>query len=510
MSDRSARPMDGYIRVSRVGERAGDESYISPSVQREAIERWAAYKGVDIAVWHTDEDQSGGTQDRPGLRAAIERALAGETGGIVARDLTRFSRFTEGGLRDLRRLEEAGARLVFTDQEIDTSSPHGRMVYTILLSVSEAALAQLKAGWKTAKSRAIREGRQIGPTPPGYRRARVRNGKPHGAFVPDPDTGPAMTAAYRAAAREGLEAAIPILREAFPTKTFTVRKQSTVDQYARRGRTVQIGETITVEATWNTSTVRRLLAQRVYIGEAYYGDELNPKSHEPLIDRRTFNRAQYAPINKNRPPGVYPLSGIARCATCGNPMIGSRAGVKRPDGTYPRNYRCSSAARKDVECAQRAMIDAGALENYVIDQVALALDENGHSAETVDLRELERDVSEAEAALDAWAGMTRADRERLRGAYQNGLDQRVEELEEAEAALAQAQHEAEHGPGEYADLTGDQLRELTEAAWREALPRLVSSVTVKPGRGLKRQGSHGEGPSARVTVDLKAGRRPRV
>jgi hypothetical protein len=33
-------PVDGYIRVSRVGDRSG-ESYISSDVQREAIERWA-------------------------------------------------------------------------------------------------------------------------------------------------------------------------------------------------------------------------------------------------------------------------------------------------------------------------------------------------------------------------------------------------------------------------------------------------------------------------------------
>jgi hypothetical protein len=33
-------PVDGYIRVSRVGDRGG-ESYISPDLQREAIESWA-------------------------------------------------------------------------------------------------------------------------------------------------------------------------------------------------------------------------------------------------------------------------------------------------------------------------------------------------------------------------------------------------------------------------------------------------------------------------------------
>jgi hypothetical protein len=41
---------------------------ISPTVQQEAIARWAAYRGVEIAAWHVDEDESGGTQDWPGLQ----------------------------------------------------------------------------------------------------------------------------------------------------------------------------------------------------------------------------------------------------------------------------------------------------------------------------------------------------------------------------------------------------------------------------------------------------------
>src|SRR5215211_3892366 len=172
------RPLDAYVRVSAVGERGGDESYGSPVVQEEAARRWAAYKQEHIAKVWVDEDQSGGTQDRPGLVAAIDRALAGETGGIVAYNISRFSRFTEGGLADLRRLREAGARLVFVQEDVDTSTWQGRMVYTILLAIHEAALEQLKAGWKVVKARAVAEGRQIGPTPVGYRRTTERNGRP--------------------------------------------------------------------------------------------------------------------------------------------------------------------------------------------------------------------------------------------------------------------------------------------------------------------------------------------
>ena len=57
-SKAGSRPMDGYIRVSSRLGREGP-GYISPDVQREAIERWAAYKDVEVDEWHVDEDWSG-------------------------------------------------------------------------------------------------------------------------------------------------------------------------------------------------------------------------------------------------------------------------------------------------------------------------------------------------------------------------------------------------------------------------------------------------------------------
>lgn len=68
---------------------------------------------------------------------------------------------TEAGLADRRRLEEVGARLAFTAQEIDTSTPGGKMVYTIMLAVHSEALERLKAGWDVSKRRAIERGVKI-------------------------------------------------------------------------------------------------------------------------------------------------------------------------------------------------------------------------------------------------------------------------------------------------------------------------------------------------------------
>src|SRR5215213_2994034 len=58
MTQRRPRKMDGYVRVSRRMGREGP-GYISPDVQKQAIQRWADFRDVEIVKWHVDEDWSG-------------------------------------------------------------------------------------------------------------------------------------------------------------------------------------------------------------------------------------------------------------------------------------------------------------------------------------------------------------------------------------------------------------------------------------------------------------------
>jgi site-specific DNA recombinase len=249
------KTMDGYMRVSRRMGREGP-GYISPDVQREAIERWAEYKGIAIDAWHVDEDESGGTHQRPGLEAAVARAVGGQTGGIVAWKIDRFSRFTEGGLADLRKMEEAGARLAFVAEDVDTSGPMGRFVYTVMLAMSTYALENIKAGWRTAKARAVERGAHIGPTPFGYDR------QDDGTLNPNGDA-PIVAEAFKRAGGGDLAAAMTYLRDAAPAMT------------------------------WTQHTTRRLLGQRVYLGEVSYGDAyVNGSAHAEIVDRSTFEAAK--------------------------------------------------------------------------------------------------------------------------------------------------------------------------------------------------------------------------
>lgn len=79
----------GYVRVSRVGDREGD-SFLSPALQREAVERLAEREGLEVAEWIEELDASGGDASRPGWNRAIEAVEFGRAREAV---VLRFREF---------------------------------------------------------------------------------------------------------------------------------------------------------------------------------------------------------------------------------------------------------------------------------------------------------------------------------------------------------------------------------------------------------------------------------
>src|SRR5215211_5836233 len=83
--------VDGYVRVSRVGNRSGP-SFLSPELQREAIRRWAELRGAIVAETFEELDESGGRCDRPLLEQAIRRIECHDSDGLVVAYMSRFGR----------------------------------------------------------------------------------------------------------------------------------------------------------------------------------------------------------------------------------------------------------------------------------------------------------------------------------------------------------------------------------------------------------------------------------
>ncbi len=149
-----SRTADGYIRVSRRAGREG-ESFISPEVQRKKIAALAKLHEVETFTWWEEIDQSGAKLERPMFQQALARCEAGETGGIVVARLDRFARSAVDALSSIRRLNDAGARLVSVEDNFDGSTPMGRFAIGILILIAELELERIKSGWEIAVRQAV-------------------------------------------------------------------------------------------------------------------------------------------------------------------------------------------------------------------------------------------------------------------------------------------------------------------------------------------------------------------
>lgn len=112
-----------YLRVST----SRDQSVES---QRHAIER----AGWTPAKEFMDEGITGRRFDRPGLTSMLEWVREGDC--VVVYSLSRLGRSTVDLLQLLDRLDRQGVALVSLSESVDTSTPAGRLLVTVLSALA--------------------------------------------------------------------------------------------------------------------------------------------------------------------------------------------------------------------------------------------------------------------------------------------------------------------------------------------------------------------------------------
>jgi site-specific DNA recombinase len=397
-------PIDIYVRVSQTKGRSG-ESFQSPDQQEQRCRAQLAADGLSVGEVLIDLDESGGKQSRPAFDRVLARARSGESGGVIVHDLTRFGRYATMA-QDIIDLEEHGALFISCAEKIDTSTSSGRFFLRVMEAMAVMYREQVGERFIDSKTRAVARGVHISrDVPPGYMRGE------DGRLVPHPKHGKTMTKAYQLAAQG-----------AAPTD---VAKFLT-EQGLPSGKNEA--------AIWRSSRIKRLLANRAYLGEARAGADIrNPNAHEPLTDEATWLRAQRQPTNRVRRDSNALLAGLVRCAACRRSMKQQVAG-----GRAPRTYRCpANNSNASHTCEHPSTITAEKLEDLVFAAFAERMFERPKDPP------VEQDDSEAVEALERAReelSALQARKHNLRPlAYAEALDQALNELEEAEKELASRQ-----------------------------------------------------------------------
>jgi DNA invertase Pin-like site-specific DNA recombinase len=336
----SALRLLAYARVSDVRGREGP-GFISESEQFKRCGSYADAYGHTIIEAGSDLDVSGGVMTRPTFDRFLELVENGSADGIIVAKLDRFARSNIGALAAIEKIESAGGTLISVSEQIDSSTPSGRFLRTILFAAAEWERERIGEQWFTARSSAVGRGIHVSRhVPPGYMRTpRAKSGDdgPDRVLVPDAKQAETVREAFRMAARG--------------------ESNTNIATYlTERGLN---------GANWQSFRVPRLLANRVYIGEARSGQSfVNPNAHEPLVDEETFLLAQ-----RQRPDGlrratsgISLLSGIVRCAGCSFAMKPQSASK-----TSKAVYRCTKNSTHGV-CPEPATVTKERIEEYVIEQ----------------------------------------------------------------------------------------------------------------------------------------------
>jgi len=146
-----------YARVS-TSDKGQD-----PQMQLRELREYCARRGWPITSEYVDEGVSGSKDSRPELNKLMADAHKRRFDALVVWKFDRFARSVSHLLRALETFQSLGVDFVSLTEGIDTSTPVGKLVFTILGAVAEMERAliceRIKAGVRNARSKGKTLGR---------------------------------------------------------------------------------------------------------------------------------------------------------------------------------------------------------------------------------------------------------------------------------------------------------------------------------------------------------------
>jgi DNA invertase Pin-like site-specific DNA recombinase len=163
LSGRKRRPSKGqdgtraalYLRVSTADQK--------PDLQYDGLRAYATRAGLEVIRDYCDVAVSGRREGRPRLNALMAAARNHEIDCVLVWKFDRFARSTRHLLTALEEFNHLGIRFVSVQDQVDTDSPMGRAMFTIIGAMAELESSliseRVTAGMKAAEARGKHLGR---------------------------------------------------------------------------------------------------------------------------------------------------------------------------------------------------------------------------------------------------------------------------------------------------------------------------------------------------------------
>ena len=140
-----------YVRVSTIN------GHQSPDMQLNDARAYCQLRSWPIIEDYVDRGVSGAKDSRPELDRLMIDARRRKFDVVLVWKFDRFARSTSHLLRALEEFKALNIDFVSLTEGIDTSTPMGKMVFTVLGAVAELErsliVERVKAGMRTAKSK---------------------------------------------------------------------------------------------------------------------------------------------------------------------------------------------------------------------------------------------------------------------------------------------------------------------------------------------------------------------
>ena len=146
-----------YARVSTANN--GQD----PTMQTRELREYCERRGWTVAGEYVDVGISGTKEKRPELDRLLGEAHRRRFDAVVVWRFDRFARSVSHLLRALETFKSLGIEFVSLSEQVDTSTPTGKMVFTVLGAVAELErsliVERVRAGLRNARAKGKSLGR---------------------------------------------------------------------------------------------------------------------------------------------------------------------------------------------------------------------------------------------------------------------------------------------------------------------------------------------------------------
>ena len=343
----------GYIRVSDLSQ---VEGHSLDAQERHIMDHCKTRGWVPVRIYR-EEGRSArheAISKRPLFKELLEDVARGKYDVVLIDTMDRWSRNLKVTLDAIGMLGQHGVGLVSITENIDYSTPHGKLATQMIGGMAEFFSDMLAVHTRKGIEERARKGFHLGSIPFGYESCWKHEGgeriltcdieHPGGIHIQETE-GQAVKELFR--------------RYATGTTTLSQLAVWMNDSGLRtknRHRLQNGDESKARPRLFTTASVRGILHNPFFTGKVKHKDETYPGLHEPLVSDEVYDQAQSA-MRKNsgrsatmnpRPQREYLLKGLIRCAHCLMPMWAQTYKSGR------RYYREHKGSRGSGACVNRS------------------------------------------------------------------------------------------------------------------------------------------------------------